>query len=316
MKPQRNTLCSLWLNFNKTYLNYKREIMKELTRRNFLGKTLAMGAGLSSLTLVKNTKLNAALRTTKDDISLAEWALVKEIRAGKWTNSDFPRIAKEDFGINGIEFVNTLFEVPTYGYLQRLKRNADNLGVKMVLIMVDSEGATAAPTKAERIQTVTNHKKWIDIATYLGCHAIRTNWYGPKDASNEDMINYAEETYNLMLEYSVPRKISILIENHGGISDDPDAMITLQKRVNSLYFGLLPDWREPGGKFDNVERVRRFLPYSHGQSVRYQPTEEATIKMIEMCRDGGYRGFYGIETSGREGIKRTKEVLDKVLFGK
>ncbi|GAG36203.1 unnamed protein product, partial [marine sediment metagenome] len=43
---------------------------------------------------------------------------------------------------------------------------------------------------------------------------------------------------------------------------------------------------------------------------------EATIKMIEMCRDGGYRGFYGIETSGREGIKRSKEVLDKVLFGK
>ncbi len=290
--------------------------MNELTRRNFLGKTLALGAGLSSITLLKNTKLNAKLRTTEDNISLAEWALVKEIQAGKWKNLDFPRIAKEDFGINGIEFVNSLFEVPTVGYLDRLKRNAEKYGVKMVLIMVDDEGATAAPTKAERMQTVTNHKKWIDIAHYLGCHAIRTNWYGPKDASKEDMINYAEETYNLMLEYSVPAKISILIENHGGTSDDPDAMITLMERVNNLYFGLLPDWRSPGGPFDNVERVRRFLPYSHGQSVRLQPTEEATINMIKMCRDGGYRGFYGIETDGREGIKQTKAVLDKVLFGK
>jgi len=45
---------------------------------------------------------------TKDDISLAEWALVEEIRAGKWKNLDFPRIAREDFDLNGIEFVNTL----------------------------------------------------------------------------------------------------------------------------------------------------------------------------------------------------------------
>ena len=48
----------------------------------------------------------------RSDISLAQWALVEEIRAGKWKNLDFPRIAREDFNLNGIEFVNTL--VVTY----------------------------------------------------------------------------------------------------------------------------------------------------------------------------------------------------------
>ena len=61
---------------------------------------------------------------THDDISLAQWALVDEIREGKWKNLDFPRIAREDFGLNGIEFVNTLFEVPTVSYLNQLKKNA------------------------------------------------------------------------------------------------------------------------------------------------------------------------------------------------
>jgi L-ribulose-5-phosphate 3-epimerase len=65
--------------------------------------------------------------------------LVDEIRSGKWKNLDFPRIALEDFGLNGIEFVNTLFEVPTEGYLHRLKQNAATHGVTMVLIMVDDE---------------------------------------------------------------------------------------------------------------------------------------------------------------------------------
>jgi hypothetical protein len=38
----------------------------------------------------------------KDDISLAQWALVDEIREGKWKTLDFPRIAREEFDINGI----------------------------------------------------------------------------------------------------------------------------------------------------------------------------------------------------------------------
>jgi hypothetical protein len=44
----------------------------------------------------------------KDNISLAQWALVEEIIAGKWKTTDFARVAREDFGLNGIEFVNTL----------------------------------------------------------------------------------------------------------------------------------------------------------------------------------------------------------------
>ena len=51
-------------------------------------------------------------------ISLAQWALVEEIQAGKWNNLGFPRIAREDFDLDGIEFVNTFFEVPTEGYLK------------------------------------------------------------------------------------------------------------------------------------------------------------------------------------------------------
>ena len=68
----------------------------------------------------------------KNDISLAQWALVEEIRAGKWTTLDFPKIAREDFGLNGIEFVNTLFEVPTEGYLKKTEAEFGSPGCKDV----------------------------------------------------------------------------------------------------------------------------------------------------------------------------------------
>ena len=224
-----------------------------------------------------------------------------------------PKIAKNDFGLNGIEFVNTLFEVPTEGYLRQLKRNAANNGVTMVLIMVDDEGDGCSPTKEERRQFEINHRKWIDAAAYLGCKAIRTNCRGPQGVSREEALKYSTETYQMMMEYAVPAKISVLIENHGGISNDADWMVSLMKEVNNLYFGTYPDWREPADNFDNVDYLLKMLPYAGGMSYRNQPSEELTAKMIRLAKDSGYRGWYGIESSGREEIKKGIALLKKYL---
>ena len=287
--------------------------MNDLTRRTFLGKSLAMGAGVSSLSLMKNSELIAEPRQKKDDISIAQWALVDEIRSGKWTNLDFPRVAREDFGINGIEFVNTLFELPTYSYLKRLQSNAAKYNVIMVLIMVDDEGETCDPNQNERIQTAINHRKWVDIAKFLGCNAIRTNCRGPQNAPKDMALEWAADTYKRLLDYAAPKGIKVCIENHGGLSDDADWMVDLIKKVNHPYFGSYPDWRSPGPGFDNVDYLKKMLPFAVGLSYRNQPTEELTGRMIKLCQDGGYSGWYGIESSGREGIKQGKELLKKYL---
>jgi len=288
--------------------------MNNITRRGFLGKSLAIGAaGLVAPALMKMSKVQAAPSIIKDDISIAQWALVDEIRAGKWKTLDFPKIAREDFDINGIEFVNTLFEVPHFSYLKKLKQNANDFGVTMVLIMVDDEGETCTQSKEERKQTVINHQKWIDIAHFLGCHAIRTNCRGPENAPKEEALKWTSETYNMMLEYAVQANISVLIENHGGFSNDPDWMVDLMKEVNNLYFGTYPDWRGPSDNFDNYEYLQKTLPYAGGMSYRNQPTEEITERMIKLCKETGYRGWYGIESSGREEIKKGKELLKKYL---
>ena len=55
------------------------------------------------------------------------------------------------------------------------------------------------------------------------------------------------------------------------------------------------------------------LPYAVGMSYRNQPSEEQTAGMIKLSRDGGYRGWYGIESSGRDAIRQGKELLKKYL---
>ena len=257
---------------------------------------------------------NESIVGKRNDISLAEWALVEEIRAGKWKNLDFPRVAREDFGLNGIEFVNTLFESPTESYLKKLKQQADDHGVTMVLIMVDEEGDGSAATKEERKQFEINHRKWVDIAHYLGCHAIRTNCRNLQNADPSEAMKWAEESYNMLLDYAAPSNIKILIENHGGVSNDPEWMIEFMRRVHHPLLGILPDWRSPMPDFDNVAYLEKTIPYAQGMSYRNQPTEELTSRMIKLTRDAGYKGWYGVESKGREEVKKGIEYLKKYLL--
>jgi L-ribulose-5-phosphate 3-epimerase len=252
----------------------------------------------------------------KDDISLAQWALIEEIRAGKFKTLNFPKIAREDFDLNGIEFVNTLFDLPNVEYLNQLKRNAADVDVQMILIMVDDEGDGCASTKKERKRFASNHHKWIDIANYLGCRAIRTNCRGEANIDKNEALKFATESYNFLLEHAKEANIQVLIENHGGVSNDPEFMIALMKEVNHPLFGTYPDWREPADNFDNYTYLQKTLPYAKGMSYRNQPTEELTVKMIELCKQSGYHGWYGIESNGRDAIKQGKHLLNKYLFEK
>ncbi|MDE3184207.1 MAG: TIM barrel protein [Bacteroidota bacterium] len=252
----------------------------------------------------------------KDDISLAAWALVEEFRQGKWKALDLPKITREDLDINGIEFVNTLFEVPTMTYLNQLKQNAADYGTELILIMVDEEGDGCAATAKERKQFVINHRKWIDIAHYLGCHAIRTNCRGIEISSGEEALKLSSETYHQLLDYAQDSGVEVLIENHGGYSNDPEWMVALMNEVNHPLFGAYPDWREPSAEFDNYRYLEKTIPFAKGMSYRNQPTEEQTAKLIALCRREGYHGWYGIESKGREAVMLGKSLLEKYLLKK
>jgi len=255
--------------------------------------------------------ITAAERPTKDDISLAAWSLNQSFFVGKrWKNLDLPRIAREQFNISGLEFVNQFFENPTLEYQNELKRNLNTHGVTPVLIMVDDEGNLAAVERQERIQAAIAHRKWIDIASYLGCHAIRCNMGGAtKDwKSDADLVDRAAESFNDLLEYASDADLNIVVENHGGASSDPDILVSLMKAVGSDHFGTLPDFGNINSGDNREEVVRKLVPYAKGTSVKASWAADGTNpgwdldRLLKICMESGYHGFWGIESGmAREG---------------
>ena len=261
-------------------------------------------------------------------ISIAEWSVHKAIQSGQLKNIDFPKFAREKYGIEGLEFVNGLWEVPTQGYVRRLKRNMESTCTKCVLIMCDDEGFMGHSVKAERMKAAKNHYKWVDITAELGGHSIRTNMYPDKTPKTpqeiDEYLKACSESFAELCAYGKSAGINIIIENHGGLSSDPDILVRLMKMVNLPNFGLLPDFGNFYGKTDRYEAVAKMMPYAKGVSFKCwefgadgKETKMDMDRLMKIVKDAGYKGYVGIEFEGEktpefEGIAQAKKFLDKV----
>ena len=304
------------------------------TRRNFLKKSAAIASGVSIMGL-SGTSLygSSGSKDSLFKISLAEWSLNKSIRSGEVDHLDFAKIAKKNFDIDAIEYVNQLFADKTGGstYLKEMKNIADGEGVKSLLIMCDREGALGDPEDVARTTAVENHYKWVDAAKYLGCHSIRVN--AQSEGEYDEQMKLAADGLDRLTEYGAKHDINIIVENHGGLSSNGKWLSGVMDMVNHPRCGTLPDfgnfylgtWEEKGNEwYDRYLGVEELMPYAKAVSAKSHNfnadgTEKDTdySKMMKIVLDAGYRGYVGIEYEGpdlseMEGIAATKKLLEKV----
>jgi sugar phosphate isomerase/epimerase len=188
--------------------------------------------------------------------------------------------------------------------------------------MCDGEGDMADPDKAERRQAVRNHRKWLDIAGVLGCHSIRCNAGGAK-AGDADAVSRCAESFAELVEYARADKLNVIIENHGGLSSDPDSLLAVVKQVNDPLLGTLPDFGNFPPEVDRYDAVRRMMPFAKAVSAKCHAFDEAGnetktdyARMMQIVLDAEYKGFVGIEYEGPDtdevaGVRACQRLLER-----
>lgn len=298
--------------------------MNTTSRRTFLQTTAAASAALAlplSRAIAEDKPSKVAEPLFK--ISLAQWSLHKTLFGGKLNNLDFAKSAKEDYGIDAIEFVNQFFKdkAKDEKYLADLKKRADDLGVKMLLIMIDGEGALGDKDNAKRTTAVENHYKWVEAAKFLGCHSIRVNAQSTNDYDEAKKL--AADGLRRLSEFAAQHGLNVIVENHGGLSSNGKWLSETIKSVGLKNCGTLPDF----GNFHDYDRyqgVSETMPFakavsakSHDFDAEGNETHTDYFKMMKIVLDAGYHGYCGIEYEGSklgepEGIKATKLLLERV----
>lgn len=262
-------------------------------------------------------------------ISLAEWSLHRTLFDKKLDNLDFAKTAKNDFGIEAVEYVNQFFKdkATDRKYLTEMKTRASDLGVKNVLIMIDEEGALGDPDDAKRNQAIENHFKWVEAAQFLGCHSIRVN--AQSQGTYDEEQARAADGLRRLTEFGASHNINVIVENHGGLSSNGQWLSSVIRKVNHPRCGTLPDFGNfnlgNGEQYDRYQGVKELMPFAKGVSAKSgvfdSKGNETRIdyqRMMKIVLDAGYRGYVGIEYSGNElsepeGIRATKKLLDRLL---
>ncbi|MDF7811912.1 TIM barrel protein [Hymenobacter sp. YC55] len=305
------------------------------SRRGFIKSAVAFTAAASA-----SPYLFAESATAKPffEISLAEWSLHKSLFAKTINNLDFPVIAKKQYGISVVEYVNQFFKdkAEDKKYLGELLLRCRDNGVKNHLIMIDGEGELGSLNEQERIKAVENHYKWVDAAHYLGCQTVRVNAFGKGSAA--DVQQAAAAGLNKLGEYAQKAGLNVIVENHGSYSSNGEWLLATIKKANRSNVGILPDFgnfcirRDTGelyqGKcieeYDKYKAVQEWMPVSKGVSAKTFDFDTAGNcietdynKMFRIIKESGFKGYVGIEYEGEtlgeeEGIKKTKALLERV----
>ena len=296
-----------------------------INRRDFAVSTASVGAGLMLGAVARET---FAHNPVKFKISLAEWSLNKSIFGGKLDNRDFAKIARKEFGIDAIEYVNQFFKdkANDESYLKELKTRAEDHDVTTLLIMIDGEGRLGDPDEKKRSQAVENHYKWVEAAQYLGCHSIRVN--AASSGSYYEQVGRAADGLRSLSEFASDHGLNVIVENHGGLSSNGQWLAKVISTVGMVNCGTLPDFGNfhigNGEWYDRYRGVAELMPFAKAVSAKSHDfdsdgneTKTDYAKMMQIVLRAGYRGYVGIEYEGgklgeAEGIMATKELLERV----
>jgi L-ribulose-5-phosphate 3-epimerase len=297
------------------------------TRREALRAATGLGA------LALSSPLARLAGAGEDDgpwfrISLAQWSNHRALGRDGRDNLEWISSVRGKYEVEAVEFVNQFFadKARDWDYLAEMKRRAADAGVRMLLIMIDGEGALAAEDAAAREAAVENHRKWVVAASYLGCHSIRVNAAGSGDPG--EMQKRAAESLVRLADFGAPYGVSVIVENHGGWSSNGEWLAGVMKLAGHEGVGTLPDFGNfrlgGGAEYDRYKGVEELMPFAKAVSAKshaFGPdggeTSTDYLRMMRIVKDSGYRGFVGIEYEGGghsedEGIRLTRDLLRRV----
>jgi sugar phosphate isomerase/epimerase len=261
-------------------------------------------------------------------ISLAEWSLHRTLWAGELTNLDFPLVARREYGIEAVEYVNQFFRehAEDLAYLQDLKSRCEGEGVHSLLIMCDGIGRLGDPDAAARTRAVEGHYPWVEAARFLGCHSIRVN--AASEGAPEAQRELVADGLHRLTEFAATRDINVIVENHGGLSSNGAWLASVMRAVDHPRCGTLPDFGNfriaEGETYDRYQGMAELMPFakavsakSHVFDAQGNEREIDYTRIMRIVLDAGYRGWVGVEYEGDEmsepeGIRATKALLERV----
>ena len=252
-------------------------------------------------------------------LSLSAYSLRQELTAGRMSLVDFVSYCRR-LGVPGAELTSYYFpegfaakpgepHTADVAYLAELKRHCHVSGVSI------SGGAIRNDFCLDPVDLpvqLDHVRRWVEVYEILGAPAIRVfAGNSPKGVSEEDAVARCVAGLNEVVPYAGRRGVWLALENHGGITSQPDTMLDIVRGVQGGWFGVNFD----SGNFrleDPYTALAQIAPFAVNAQIKvemFRPNvdgrrgdkyEADLERVVKTLRDAGYGGWVALEYEGKE----------------
>jgi sugar phosphate isomerase/epimerase len=210
---------------------------------------------------------------------------------------DFPEMIADRYHVHNIEVVLPHFANPDPRRVAEFKARLDKAHSRVVNMPLDfgvlwNKPAISSTDAAEREAALAMYRSGIDTAHEIGSPTVRCD-PGVVDLDDPSLTI---DSYKHLAAYAGARGIKVVVENHGPIAKDPDALVAILKAAG---VGSLPDF----GNFpdeDTRERGLRVLFPLAGDVAHAKLRDGWDFgRCLRIAKESGFTGMYSIEAGGK-----------------
>ncbi|MBX3358054.1 MAG: TIM barrel protein [Phycisphaeraceae bacterium] len=254
-------------------------------------------------------------------------AMLRKDRAGAKSLklTDLPRFTREQLGLFGLNLSTDLLVGMDLSQLDQLRDAADKASCPcLVLIETDPQPFGFADDRADA--AVERMIRVARAANRLGCNAAAVSVAAD---DTDDCLSVAADALKVALRACDKLEINLLLAPHKGLTENPDRLTELIKKVGGFRIGTFPDFQTASLAPDPISYLRRLTPYAAAVSascvsftskkgeVTHAPYD--LMAYTQTVASVGYTGTLAIDFRGEgdpaAAIAHARDTLDAAIGG-
>jgi sugar phosphate isomerase/epimerase len=238
-------------------------------------------------------------------------------------------------GFDGVEILHRQMENETPAYCNALKRRAFSLGLDLYMLSIHQN--FVSPDPKVRKENIDHTVRCIQLAARLGIPAIRLNsgrWGTIKSFddlmkvkgnepplagfTNDHAFQWCIDSIGECLPHAEREGVLLALENHWGLTTQPEGVLRIHKAVNSTWLGINMDT----GNYatDPYPEIEKLAPQAtivqaktyYGGGVWYTLDLDYP-RIAGILKKHNFRGWISLEMEGKaepgDAVARSFEVL-------
>ena len=225
-------------------------------------------------------------------------------------------------GFEGVEVLHRQMTEESTAYLNRIKQTAFRLGLALPMLSIHQDFVFAGAE--DRQKHIAHTKHCIDLAAQMGIPCVRLNsgrWKTVRSFDDlmkvkgdepplpgytgEDAFRWCVDSIRECLPHAEKAGVLLALENHWGLTTDPDVLLRIWRAVSSPWLGInLDTGNFPGDPYAGLEKLAPHASIVQAKTY-YGGGEWYTLELdykriAGILRRAGFHGWVSLEMEGKE----------------